>query len=394
MDAVLRFVPEEEQVVYSAMTGQSLFYMGAADLRHKVLAIAEEQGALNAAYALKVLQSSGELTIASTGKDPATGRLVTHEYRVTGPVMVMLTTTSIEINEELLNRCLVLTVDEGREQTRAIQRLQREDRTLEGLLAKQERARLMRLHQNAQRLLLPVHVVNPFAKELSFADHATRTRRDHAKYLTLIDAIALLHQYQRPIKTAQVAGAELRYIEVTAEDIEVANKLAAQVLSRGLDELAPQTRRLLGLIAELVTLLGQEQGIERGDVRFTRREIRDFTHWGQTQLKVHLSRLEEMEYLLVHSGGARKRMVYELFHDYDRNWSGSGRPLVAAQDRPDLLSNSNDLSQLVGDSAKTYTGKPINGQSYRSDISPLAAEPVSGAVLCAPTTTLSSVAAG
>jgi hypothetical protein len=32
-----------------------------------------------AAYALKVLQTQGELTIASTGKDPATGMLVTQQ---------------------------------------------------------------------------------------------------------------------------------------------------------------------------------------------------------------------------------------------------------------------------------------------------------------------------
>ncbi len=45
MDAVLAFVPEEERVKYSAMTGQSLFYMGETDLKHKVLAIVEEEGA-------------------------------------------------------------------------------------------------------------------------------------------------------------------------------------------------------------------------------------------------------------------------------------------------------------------------------------------------------------
>ena len=77
MDAVLAFVPEEQRVQYSAMTGQSLFYMGETDLKHKILAIVEEEGAQRAAYALKLLQSEGELTIASTGKDPATGRLVT-----------------------------------------------------------------------------------------------------------------------------------------------------------------------------------------------------------------------------------------------------------------------------------------------------------------------------
>lgn len=42
MDAVLAFVPEEQRVQYSAMTGQSLFYMGETDLKHKVLAIVEE----------------------------------------------------------------------------------------------------------------------------------------------------------------------------------------------------------------------------------------------------------------------------------------------------------------------------------------------------------------
>ena len=48
MDAVLAFVPEEQRVQYSAMTGQSLFYMGESDLQHKVLAIVEEAGAQRA----------------------------------------------------------------------------------------------------------------------------------------------------------------------------------------------------------------------------------------------------------------------------------------------------------------------------------------------------------
>jgi len=77
MESILAFVPEEHRVEYSAMTGQSLFYMGEQDLKHKVLAIVEEEGASRAAYALKLLQSEGALSIASTGKDPATGRLVT-----------------------------------------------------------------------------------------------------------------------------------------------------------------------------------------------------------------------------------------------------------------------------------------------------------------------------
>ena len=43
-----------------------------ADLSRKVLAVAEEQGAARASYALKLLVSEGRLSIASTGKDKST----------------------------------------------------------------------------------------------------------------------------------------------------------------------------------------------------------------------------------------------------------------------------------------------------------------------------------
>jgi DNA primase catalytic core len=313
MDAILAFVPEEHRIEYSAMTGQSLFYMGEQDLKHKVLAIVEEEGASRAAYALKLLQSEGALTMASTGKDAATGRLVTHQYRVEGPVMIFLTTTAIDLDEELLNRCLVLTVNEGREQTQAIHRLQREQQTLEGLLARQEREEILKVHRNAQRLLQPLLVANPYARELTFLDSQTRTRRDHTKYLTLIRSIALLHQHQRPVKTAaDHRGKPVSYIEVTVSDIEIANRLAHEVLGRSLDELPPQTRRLLLLIDEAVTRECQRLGMERADFRFSRRDVRVWTEWGDTVLKKHLGRLEDLEYLLAHRGGRGQSFVYEL----------------------------------------------------------------------------------
>ena len=312
MDAVLALMPEEERVEYSAMTGQSLFYMSESDLKHKILAIVEEEGAERASYALKLLQSEGELTIASTGKDPATGRLITQEYRVEGPVMIFLTTTAIEVDNELLNRCLVLTVDEGREQTRAIHRRQREAQTLEGLIAKRERARIERLHQNAQRLIRPLLVSNPYARELTFLDHQTRTRRDFPKYLTLIRTVALLHQYQREVKEHEHRGEVLRYIEVTRSDIALANRLAHEVLGRSLDELPPQTRRLLGLVDELVTEGAKQQGVDRSDFRFSRRLVRERTGWGDTQLRVHLGRLLELELLVMHRGRQGQSYLYEL----------------------------------------------------------------------------------
>ena len=315
MEAVLAFVPAEERVKYSALTGQALYYLSDADLKHKILAIVEEEGAERASYALKLLQSEGELTIASTGKDPQTGRMVTQEYRVEGPVMIFLTTTAVDIDEELLNRCLVLTVDEGRAQTAAIHRLQRAGETLAGLLQQETRRQVLATHRAAQRLLRPLRVVNPYAEQLTFLDDRTRTRRDHTKYLALIRCIALLHQYQRPVKTTAHAGRSLEYIEATLDDIAAANRLAHEVLGRTLDEMPPQTRALLALIEKMVSAQCAAKKVERGDVCFTRRTLRDFTGWGDTQLKVHLGRLAELEYVLTHRADHGQGFVYELVYD-------------------------------------------------------------------------------
>jgi post-segregation antitoxin (ccd killing protein) len=315
MDALLSLMPEHERVHYSAMTGQSLFYLGEGDLRHKILAIAEEEGVRQAAYALKLLQSQGELTIASTGKDPQTGKLVTEEYRVQGPVMLCLTTTAIDIDEELLNRCLVLSIDESRAQTEAIHARQRQARTLAGLIASHEGDAVRRSHRAAQALLRPLAVVNPFAESLTFRSASTRTRRDHAKYLTLIDAIALLHQQQRPVRTAVAGEGVIEYIEATASDIALADALLAQVMGAALEELPPQTRRVLGVVVELVRGLMRERRQERSAVRFTRREVRAEAGMTDTALRVHLERLVTLEYLLVHRGQRGQSFVYELLYE-------------------------------------------------------------------------------
>ena len=313
MEAVLDFVPEEQRENYTAMTGQALFYMGQKNLKHKILAISEQQGADRASYPLKLLQSEGVLKIASTGKDPVSGKLVTHDYEVEGPVMLFLTTTAQDVDEELMNRAIALTVNEDREQTRAIHRRQREARTIEGHLLRRKRAKLISLHRNAQRLLRPITVVNNHDVG-EFPDHMMRARRDHNKLLTLIEAIALLHQHQREIKTFADDGETLEYIEATEADVKLAQVLADQVgLKPSLDELRPQTRKLLALINEMVKAECEHSEIAASQYRFTRRTVREYTKWGDTQLRQHLKRLEEMEYLVVRRGGNQGQLVvYQL----------------------------------------------------------------------------------
>jgi hypothetical protein len=358
---VLALVPEEHKVQYSALSGQSLFYMGQTDLKNKVLALAEDEGAQRAAYALKLLQSEGVLTIASTGKDPTSGRLVTHEYRVEGPVMIFLTTTAIDLDEELLNRCLILTVDEDRAQTRAIHRKQREAQTLAGLRSKIQRSAILKLHRNAQRLLKTIHVVNPYADGLTFPDNLTRTRRDHMKYLTLIRAITMLYQYQRPIRRETEGDRTLEFIESTLEDVRLAEELIKPLLGRSLDELPPQTRRLLLLIEMMVSRACAVEKIERPEYRFSRRDVRACTLWGDTQLKIHLHRLEELEYLIVHRGGRGQSFVYELIEMPEGD---KQQPFLPGLIEIEKLKVSNDTRKSGANDEKPGASRPqVGGMS-------------------------------
>jgi len=174
-------------------------------------------------------------------------------------------------------------------------------------------------------------------------------RRDHMKYLTLIRAIALLHQHQRPAKSAQ----GLSYIEATAEDIAIADRLMSGLLARSLDELPPQTRRLLELIAAMVKGRGE-------DFRFSRRDVRAHTGWGHTQLKTHLHRLEELEYLIVHRGGRGQTFVYELnWSGLEAEKSGASRPQVGGMPAPGRLSETR-MNTSVNSVFHENNGKSIS----------------------------------
>jgi DNA primase len=128
-----------------------------------------------------------------------------------------------------------------------------------------------------------------------------------------------LHQHQREIKSAAQDGERVEYVEVTLADIEMANTLAHETLGRSLDELSPQTRRLLALVTAMVETQCAAQAITRSDYRFSRRDVREHAGWSDFQVKMHMHKLEELEYVLVHRGGRGQSFVYELLYD------GAGR---------------------------------------------------------------------
>ena len=318
-DTVLSLCPEEDLVKVTSLTERALFYKDETSLKHKVLALEELAGAEDASYAVRNLISSGVLVIETTVKDPTTGRMTTMQNTVYGPTAVFLTTTQPDLDPETCSRFMLASIDESPEQTKRILEAQRKARTVDGLRQRLRRDAVREKHHRFQRLLRPVDVRNPFGELLTYTDDRLLMRRDNPKYLALIDAVAFLHQMQKPVKRLTESGTTIEYIEVSLRDIALANELAAEILGHSLDELSGPSRKLLLLIEDMVTKWAAKQNTEPHLIEFSRKQLREHARWTDYQVRTHLAQLVELEYVAAVSGRFGQQYQYRLL------WDGRGR---------------------------------------------------------------------
>jgi hypothetical protein len=367
VEAISALVPPEDLLSLSALTSQSLYYLGGNGLKHKVLFVAEEQGAQRASYALKLLLSEGRLAIASTGKDRASGQLRTKHYETAGPLALLMTTTATTIDAELENRVVVLGVNEDPAQTLAILRAQRAALTFEGVREREERTRVQRRQVTIQRLLQPLPVLLPeeiLERALAgFPATATRHRRDHAKLLGFISAIALLHQFQRERRTVLVAGEPATYLEATASDVEHGVALARQLLARTSEQLAPQTLRLYVAFRECASAQAKVLACDEHEVGITRRELREFLGWSDTQVRNATERLVALEYLVVSPGGRGRCRRYQLVGEF-----APVRPLDERTFAPASSGETDQFVQFVPAARESTRGDRINTSYAEIDV--------------------------
>lgn len=306
-DAVAALMPPEDVVRLTHVTGQALFYQKNHSLRHKLMVVEEESGVTQAAYALRVLQSAKRLAVATPQGS----------HEVEGPVAVIVTTTSSDLNDETKSRFLVASVDESRQQTRRVLESQRKREAGEAA----PREDVLRRHHALQRCLRPVGVVNPYARQLSFPDHRLSTRREHPKYLGLIRAIAFLRQYQRKEEVGRVL--------VELSDIEAAHGLFDQVLGQSMEDLSPPARKLLEAIHGW-----------RPKKPFTRRELALSIGWPTTQVWTYIRELSEAEWLLDRGGRPRS---------YESAWDGrEGRVALGLRPIAEIRAKIGRNSGFVG----------------------------------------------
>jgi DNA primase catalytic core len=291
-EVIERLIPPEDVVLLTRLTPQSLYYVDDGFLDQKLVIIEERHGSMEADYSIRVLQSRKKLIAAAPIKDPQTGNMRTRVFSVEARAAFIEATTASQLNHENATRCFELAMDESVEQTQRIHERQRLLRTELGLELKRKAESITKRHWNAQRLLEPMPVVIPFADKLTFPSTWMRTRRDHARFLNLIEVSAFLHQYQRPNQDGTILA--------DLSDYENAYNLAAQVLT---DTFADLKRPMREAYSRIRRLSGQREGT------VSRREIREALGLADSTVRGWLSELVELEYLTAVDGGGRGKAV-------------------------------------------------------------------------------------
>jgi len=357
-DAVCKFVPPESAIQYTRMTGQSLFYRDQNALKNKVLAIEEEEGMQDAMYSIKTLISSQKLSIAATRTDAKTGKFSVDEYTVTGPVVVIVSTTNPDaLDDETKQRFLTLTIDESPEQTKSILLAQRTKNSHTWYQMTADESSITKLHHNMQRLLRPLTVTFPDELKITWPFSRLQMRREQQKFLSLVKALAILHQNQRKTGTMKrLDGSKMEFVQATQKDVDIALELGRLVFARNVDDVSPTARTLLAAIIKLVQekyddmkALDSKRDLLLSEIPFTRKELRERIGWSETQVRRNIDQLVELGYVGRVNGRQGSTFRYLLIDDGSADpqfcFGKDGEPSGATTTNQRLKPESSPLRQ-------------------------------------------------
>ena len=232
----------------------------------------------------------------------------------------MMSSTALYLNPENASRCLVIHTDESREQTERILELQRKRRSFEGFArSSSEVPRIMERHQAAGRLLEAIPVFNPLSSYLRFPANRPTMRRAQEQFLTLLEAIALARQYQKPrvMRENPYSHEAIEGIEVEEADYSLTRELFREaVLLPNANEIPAGARLLYDALRDMAKKKAAKEGLAITDVSFIQRDARELTQFGSESIKKYLRALVDFEYLELVSGRRHgTRFSYRLRDD-------------------------------------------------------------------------------
>ena len=148
-------------------------------------------------------------------------------------------------------------------------------------------------------------------------------RREQQKFVSLVKAITLVHQYQRKTGTMKrVDGSKMEYVQATQKDIDLALELGREVFARNVDDVSPTGRKLL---SEIVGLVKEKYDDMKGsdpnrdlfmyEVPYSRKELRERIGWSETQVRRNIDQLVELGYIGRINGRQGSTFRYLLLDD-------------------------------------------------------------------------------
>jgi len=291
LNLLSKLVPEEDMIYLTQVTPRSFYYGEPDFLKNKSIFIAEADGLKEAEYAIKQLMSELRLAISSTKTDPKTGEHTSDSREIEGPAQFIITEPVESLIEEIINRCVTLILDMSLAQTERIMEFQRLLHSPEGVLLRRQKEVICDFYRHVQREIQALEVINPFSSFLSFNATTHQARRDHQKYLTLINTITLLNQHQRE----KIYKDSKLCVKTHPIDIAQANFLARYIFANSLEEMSPQTMLFMKDLVKYVSEQADEKQVEFDHFWFYRKDARKLTGLSNTRVHKHISLMADHE---------------------------------------------------------------------------------------------------
>lgn len=294
IDLIADLTPPEDVIRVSRLTAGMLDQQGPDSLRHALLVVDDGSAiAEDAVLALRILHERGALAVARPRSRGGVDSLPPLT-EVRGP-LALLTATSRRIDEGLASLCLRLPLDDSPSQTARV--IASQGRAYSRREGKECEARLEEIrarHHALHRALACRPVVIAGVERIAFPAASVQDRRDHALFLGVVAAHALLHQHQR-LSDGEAVLADER-------DVTAAIALAAAAGIGGARPLSTSAQDLLA-------------SCERAALsEVTVRDVADLhPAWTAYQTRGAIAELVAAGHLLAVSGGGQgRRVAYRL----------------------------------------------------------------------------------
>jgi hypothetical protein len=239
---VLWLFPKDAYWELTGMSPQALIYTEES-FAHRTIVIMERPGMGKADYNIRVLQSEGKIVFVTVVKG-SNGVPRTIRIEKEGPTNFISTTIEAVGDVQNENRHWTLMADESAEQTARI--LEMEGKRGVGRVPRRREAINAGVAHAIQYLLRPKPVIIPYHPWLvkRMPTEPLRIRRDLPRLRAAIEAMTLLHQYQR-------GEDEKGQLVATVADYAMVRTLLADTFVSSLQPLNPKTLELVNVVKEI-----------------------------------------------------------------------------------------------------------------------------------------------